>query len=97
TSTTSTTLPATKCWDAGNKYITNVANQFKKFCKCAQGTYGYQDYTSIAGKKLAYRYLYTGNNTNWATSSTTINRPVYTVKCTNGNWYNTNQTYYYRP
>ncbi|MCX6819610.1 MAG: polysaccharide deacetylase family protein, partial [Candidatus Aenigmarchaeota archaeon] len=47
TSTTSTTLPATKCWDAGNKYITNVANQFKKFCKCAQGTYGYQDYTSI--------------------------------------------------
>lgn len=66
----------------------------KKFCKCAQGIYGYSSYSYSYGRKTVYKYVDSGNNQNWEVTSTPSNYPVYRVKCTNGSWYSTNQDYY---
>lgn len=86
---------AVKCWTAEYKYLYKNYNQAKKFCKCAQGTYGYKRYNSIGGTKTTYQYIDTGNNENWAVTSRSSSNPVYKVQCANGNWYNTNQDYYF--
>lgn len=84
-----------KCWDAKFQYLKRSMNQFKKFCECAQGSYGYRSYSYIRGRYTTYQYIDTENNENWETKSTSTYYPAYRIKCTDENWYNTNQDYYY--
>ncbi|MFH1332216.1 MAG: S8 family serine peptidase [archaeon] len=86
---------AVKCWSGSNKYLYRNTNQMRKFCKCATGAYGYNSYSYSRLFKTVYRYTDSGNNENWATTSTSSFGPVYNVKCPNGNSYNTDQDYYY--
>ena len=84
-----------KCWSASNSYLVKGSNsQFKKFCKCAQGTYAYKSYSTTSGTKIAYKYVDSGNNINWATTSVLQNSPAYRVKCNDGVQYRTNVDYY---
>jgi hypothetical protein len=84
-----------KCWSADYQYLYRNANQAKKFCKCAQGTYGYKSYSYTSGRKTVYYYLDTGDNENWAVSSRSAYSPIYQVKCSDGINYPTNKDYYY--
>ncbi|MEM4347016.1 MAG: hypothetical protein QW802_00290 [Candidatus Altiarchaeota archaeon] len=94
TSTTSTTTTVkTLCWSSSYLYRT-AANMYK-FCKCTTNTYGYSGYTN-AGYTSGRRYLDTGNNLNWGTTSIT-SYMVSQVRCPNGAWYTTSQNYYYPP
>jgi len=82
----------TKCWSAEYTYLIRGRSSFRKFCKCAEGNYGYQRYSRISGRATAYRYLDTGNNENWETAPiSNYKRPAYRVRCSDGNWYNTNE------
>jgi len=93
--TTTTAPPSAKCWSASYRYLYMNSNQFRKFCKCAQGTYGYSSYISVSGRKTAYQYVDAGNNENWETKSISTYASANRVKCTDGKWYYTNQDYYY--
>jgi hypothetical protein len=84
----------TKCWSASYQYLYRNNNQAKKFCKCAQGTYGYNSYSYNFGRKTFYYYLDTVDNTNWAVNSMSSFYPIYRVKCADGQWYSTNQDYF---
>lgn len=86
---------AVKCWSASNVYLYRASDQARKFCKCAQGNYGYSSYSYTLGQKIVYQYVDPSNNENWAVSSRASNLPVYRVKCTDGNWYDTNKDYYF--
>jgi subtilisin family serine protease len=86
--------PPVKCWAGANANLQSDANQMRKFCKCAQGTYGYQS-ASGATKKNAYRYSDAADNTNWATVSASKVSAVTYVKCADGKQYNTNQDQYH--
>jgi hypothetical protein len=66
----------------------------KKFCECAQGTYGYKNYRYNFARKTAYYYLDSGNNKNWSVSSRSSTNPVYQVVCTDGKTYATNKDYF---
>jgi subtilisin family serine protease len=95
TSSTTTTISTNKCWNAQYQYLYMNSNQMRKFCKCAEGEYGYQSYSYSFGTKTVYYYVDSGNNLNWAVSSRPFFIPVYRVRCSNGQWYSTNQNYYY--
>ena len=95
TSSTTTTISTNKCWSAEYQYLYINSNQLKKFCKCAEGGYGYQSYGYSFGTKKVYYYVDSGNNLNWVVSSRSFFVPVYRVKCLDGQWYPTNQDYYY--
>jgi len=84
-----------KCWSGSNEYLYRNKDQAKKFCKCAQGTYGYNDYTNKRAKVTVYQYVDTGDNENWDVESKSSYLPVYKVTCTDGNVYLTNQDYSY--
>lgn len=86
---------AVKCWSGEYNYLTRNRNQFKKFCKCTEGNYDYQSYSTTRGRQTAFQYLNTGNNENWETKSTSTFYPAHQVKCSDGNWYPTNQDYYF--
>ncbi|MFZ5559887.1 MAG: S8 family peptidase [Patescibacteria group bacterium] len=86
---------AVKCWDGTNQYLYRAADQFRKFCKCAQGTYGYNSYKYSWGTKIVWKYIDPANNENWAVSSQNSYVPVYQVTCTDGKAYPTNQDYYW--
>ena len=94
TITTTTTTTLIKCWSANYQYLYGAANQYKKFCKCATGTYGYNSYNLSTGSKKTYRYADAANNNNWNTTYYTTSSPVYSVKCLNGVGYDTNKDYY---
>lgn len=87
--------PTTKCWSAEYTYLKRSNNHFKKFCKCAEGNYGYKSYSYARGRQTAYQYVDAGDNENWETKSTSTYYPAYKVKCSDGNWYDTNQDYYF--
>jgi len=84
----------TKCWSASYQYLYRNNNQAKKFCKCAQGTYGYNSYSYNFGRKTFYYYLDTADNTNWAVNSMSSFYPIYRVKCVDGLYYPTNKDYF---
>jgi hypothetical protein len=67
-----------------------------KFCKCAEGSYGYQGYTrTTSGYYTSYYYGSSADNANYAAiSSANDNKPYYLVQCNDGVWYNTNRDYY---
>lgn len=83
------------CWSGGNGYLYRRNGQAKKFCKCAQGDYGYNKYKYSRGRKTVYKYLDTGNNENWEVSSISSYISVYEVICTDGVAYPTNKDYYW--
>jgi len=83
-----------KCWSASYQYLYATSSQAKKFCKCAQGTYGYSSYSYNRQKKTVYYYLDTGNNVNWNVGSRTSYTPAYQVKCSDNLWYPTNKDYF---
>ncbi|MBI2559480.1 S8 family serine peptidase [Candidatus Woesearchaeota archaeon] len=85
---------AVKCWSATNLYLVRGSSQFKKFCKCAQGTYAYKSYGSVSGTKTAYKYTNTGDNTNWATTTQQQSSPASRVRCADNVLYYTNKDYY---
>jgi minor extracellular protease Epr len=85
---------AVKCWSAEYQYLYRNNDQARKFCKCAQGTYGYNSYNYLWARKTVYYYLDSGNNNNWGVSSRSSYLPVYQVTCTDGKIYQTNKDYY---
>ena len=86
---------AVKCWSGSNQYLDRTADQARKFCKCAQGSYGYNSYKYSSSTKKVYKYVDPANNTNWNVTSISSYRPVYSVTCTNGKVYPTNVNYTY--
>lgn len=83
-----------KCWSASNQYLVRGSSQFKKFCKCAQGTYAAKSYVAVSGTKTAHKYADAGNNNNWATTTQTQNSPASRVRCSDNVLYYTNKDYY---
>ena len=83
------------CWSADYQYLYRHRSQIKKFCKCAQGTYGYNNYSYSWGRATVYYYTDSGNNENWNVTFRSSYLPVYQVQCTDGLNYLTNQDYYY--
>lgn len=95
TTTTTTTLPGkTKCWSASYQYLYASINQFKKFCKCATGTYGYRSYSYVFTRATVYQYVSTANDSNWSVKSSSSFMPINKVTCSNGVAYPTNRDYY---
>lgn len=84
---------ATTCWNGTNQYLSLATAQFKKFCKCAQGTYAYKNYKSSFSRKTVWKYGNTGDNEIWTVSSATSLSPVYSVTCNDNKAYLTSQTY----
>ncbi|MFH1439380.1 MAG: hypothetical protein ABIG89_02365, partial [Candidatus Woesearchaeota archaeon] len=81
------------CWDKDDEYLYWSTNQFNKFCLCAEGTYGYSSY-QYGGYFDGAKYSDTGNNENWETEGTKYSM-ANSLKCKDGNWYNTNRNYYF--
>jgi len=90
-----TPTPEVMCWNGGYQYLYRNNGQAGKFCKCAQGTYGYKSYVSKIARATVYQYVDTGNNENWSVTSRSSNLPVYQVTCTDGVAYLTNNNYYW--
>jgi hypothetical protein len=98
------------CWKGSYKYLrsgTGVAHSssVSKFCKCAMGTYGqiltnfFNDFGSLDPNPSLTSYTYSdgGDNMEWMTTQY-INKEhmaIDKVKCPDGNWYATDQTYVY--
>lgn len=86
--------PATKCWSGTNQYLYLAAAQLRKFCKCAQGTYGYRYYKYNRSKRTVWKYVDSANNENWEAAPVSSRQPVYSVICADGRPYPINQDYY---
>jgi len=86
---------AVKCWSGTNQNLYRAADQAKKFCKCAQGSYGYNSYKYNRSIKTVYKYTDTADNTVWDVTSVSAYGPIYSVTCTDGLAYPTNLDYYY--
>ncbi|OQX53079.1 MAG: hypothetical protein B5M48_04035 [Candidatus Omnitrophica bacterium 4484_213] len=84
-----------KCWSADYQYLYRNKDQVKKFCKCAQGTYGYNSYAYKLERETVYKYVDTNDNEIWDVESRSSYLPVYEVTCTDGKVYLTNQDYFY--
>ena len=83
------------CWSADYQYLHRNKDQAKKFCKCAQGTYGYKSYDYKKEGVTVYQYVDTGDNENWEVTSKSSYLPIYQVKCIDGLNYPTKQDYFY--
>ena len=83
------------CWSGGNQYLYRNSSQAKKFCKCAEGTYGYKSYNYSRGRQTVYQYVDTGDNENWDVESRSSYSPVSEVTCTDGVVYSTKNDYSY--
>jgi len=83
------------CWSGTNLYLYRATDQARKFCKCAQGTYGYKSYKYNRSTKTVFRYGDTADNTTWDVTSVSSRNPVYSVTCTDGKAYLTNVDYTY--
>jgi len=83
------------CWSKTNLYLYRAADQARKFCKCAQGSYGYNSYKYNRSLKTVYKYVDTTDNIKWDVTSLSSYRPIYSVTCTDGKAYPTNLDYSY--
>jgi len=92
---TPTPGPSVLCWSGSNQYLYRNNSQAKKFCKCAQGTYGYNDYRYTPGRQTVYYYTDSGDNENWNVSSRSSYLPVSSVTCSDNQLYPTNQDYFW--
>ena len=86
---------AVKCWSADYQYLYRNKSQAKKFCKCASGIYGYEDYEDKFASVTVYQYVDTDDNEIWDVTSSSSYLPVYEVTCTDEVVYPTNKDYYY--
>jgi subtilisin family serine protease len=84
-----------ECWSSAYEFIYRSKSQMKKFCKCAEGNYGYESYSYSWGRKTVYLYIDSGDNENWDVKTRYSYLPVHRVRCTDGNWYYTNQDHYF--
>lgn len=82
------------CWSGDYQYLYRDRNQLKKFCKCAEGNYGYKSYKYSWRQKTVHQYVDSGDNENWETASKSSRRAVYQATCTDGKAYKTDQDYY---
>jgi serine protease len=80
------------CWKASYKFLYKSTDQANKFCKCASGTHGSNNYTSSTKRGSTYRYADTGDNNVWGASKITY-YPISQVNCS-GTYYATNKDYY---
>lgn len=87
-------VATTMCWQGSNQYLYYNRSQAKKFCKCAQGIYGYDSYNYTRGRQTVYRYLDSADNENWQVSLRSSYRSVSEVTCEDGQVYLTDQDYY---
>lgn len=85
--------PEVVCWEGSNEYLYRNSSQAEKFCKCAQGDYGYNSYNSTWGRKAAYQYTDSGNNEDWEVTSRSSRRSIYQVVCLDGKIYPTDEDY----
>jgi len=90
-----TPTPEVMCWNGDYQYLYRNNSQAKKFCKCAEGTYGYASLSYSWTRKTVYYYTDSGDNENWGVTSRSSYLPVNSVTCTDGLAYPTNQNYYY--
>jgi len=88
-------IPSVQCWDASYTYLVKNNDQANKFCKCAEGTYDYLDYTAYNTKVTVYYYTDVGDNTNWEINTMGNSKYINSVQCTDSSWYDTNLDYYY--
>jgi len=95
--TTPTPTPEEKiiCWSGTNQYLYQNNNQAQKFCKCAQGIYGYKSYQTKRGVRLSGKYLSTDDNEIWDVVLVSLRNPISSVVCSDGVSYPTNQTYFW--
>ena len=84
-----------KCWSGTNEYLFRDPDQAKKFCKCAEGDYGYNSYKLSPGKKTSWKYDNTANEIVWDIASELTRNPISSVICNDGNVYLTNLDYSY--
>jgi len=87
--------PAEKCWSGTNQYLYGAADQAKKFCKCAQGTYGYKSYKYNRLLKTVWKYINTADNIVWGVTKASSRNPIYSVTCADGMAYLTGLDYSY--
>lgn len=92
---TPTPTPTVKCWSGTNQYLYKAADQAKKFCKCAQGVYGYKTYKTISAIKKVGQYIDANNNEIWTAASSFFRGPIASVTCADSKAYLTNRDYYY--
>ncbi len=85
----------TLCWSGTNLYLYRMADQAKKFCKCAQGAYGYKTYKTISAAKKVWKYTDTTNNENWAATPLSLRGSITSVTCADSKAYLTNRDYWY--
>ena len=92
---TTTPGPSVLCWSGSSQYLYRNNSQAKKFCKCAQGTYGYSSYQYNWSRQTVYYYTDSGDNENWGVTLRSSYLPVSSVTCLDGTVYPTNQNYYW--
>jgi len=88
-------VQAALCWSNVNQYLYPNTSQYKKFCKCAQGTYNYKSAVRASGSKTAVKYINTADNEIWTTNSSLVSRPASQVVCGDGKAYPFNVNYYF--
>ncbi|MFH1535559.1 MAG: C1 family peptidase [Patescibacteria group bacterium] len=81
------------CWAGTNQYLYKDSAQAKKFCKCAQGSYGYKSYKLSVGKKTVWKYTDAADNIVWDVTSLSSRNPIYSVICADGKAYLTSLDY----
>lgn len=86
---------AVLCWSGTNQYLYKDPAQASKFCKCAEGNYGYTSYKLSVGKKTAGKYIDTADSTDWNVDEVLTRNPIYSVTCADGKAYSTNADYYW--
>ena len=86
---------AVMCWSGTNLHLYRAADQSRKFCMCAQGSYGYKSYKYNRSTKIVYKYVNTADNTIWDVTSLSSYGPIYSVTCTDDKAYPTNIDYTY--
>ncbi|MBD3204091.1 S8 family serine peptidase [Candidatus Woesearchaeota archaeon] len=83
------------CWNAENTYLEWSRNQFRKFCKCASGIYGYESYDFVWGRREYYYFIDESDNENWQTSISDGFVSVTSVTCPDEITYSTDKDYFY--
>lgn len=90
---TNNPVSETICWRGDYQFLYRSNSQAQKFCKCAQGNYGYNSYHYTRRRGTAYQLADTGDNENWAVSSRSSSRSIDGVTCLDGAAYPADQDY----
>ena len=93
---TTSTLPnqPVTCWNSSDYVGINLASNMRKFCKCIEGNYSYQDYISSSQNRTVREYINMSDNIDWTTQVVSNSYGTDGVQCSNGNWYSPQNDYY---